>query len=847
MNKKILIIGLCIIILLSSLASADLTTSNSFYYSENDDDITGLNPLDSSSNGKDGIGTLLTTGATGFLEEAFTFDGTGDRVRINALNIDTSDFSLDGFFNPDSSKSSGNGMIAQFKCGASAYISMYFLDRPTGLIKAYQGNCAGTQSLLTTISTTPLSKDSYNYVAITKSGGTVKVYINGTLDKTTSVENYNYEVTDIYYGGRSDGNLAYGWIGEIDEYSLWDGRILNTSDIAERWNSGLGKNFYKTAIPVTTYFTLTAKDEYDTTAITTFNATVNGTYYNTTNGTITTNILDNSTDLISITVRANNYFNKEYLSQAVTSNLEAKLTQAELTLQGLRKILNTSITGNFTINGTPIPGNNLNIKAGTYEVTFNSSGWFDKSENITITPLYNGTKNITGIYDTLLNITVLNAYTSNPLENFTGWVYDNVTGYNESYTVNSYEGFIGLIKNRNYSIYATNPSYAIDSSLNYKYDIWNNTYYNISFSLYTNNSIYIKIYDENTGILITGTNISIIVTGNASEITYTTTNGLKYLDNLEDGVYSIKFTGGNYTLKTYTVTVADRSTQNLNAYLSTSEETVILTVRDSDTSAVIPGSSVTMYKLINASWVVTESKNTDITGRTQFTYIPGIQYKFFISKSGYDDKIFYLDPIIFDSYNINLDKVTSLSQDQNYLGINIQYYPTKFYDNQTNNFTWIVQSPDGVLQNYNMSISYPGGNNYQNGVNANGEEFTHSFNLSGLTVQTRINLTYCYKTSIGTNSRCYSFSYSIIGVYEDNSFTAMKDNSYGLSLLTRIIIASMIVIIVAGIFSFLSNGLIGGVIGLFLFGFLAYIDFIPLYSVLLSLVIGVIFIIWRSD
>jgi len=103
MNKKILIIGLCIIILLSSLASADLTTSNSFYYSENDDDITGLNPLDSSSNGKDGIGTLLTTGATGFLEEAFTFDGTGDRVQINALNIDTSDFSLDGFFNPDSS------------------------------------------------------------------------------------------------------------------------------------------------------------------------------------------------------------------------------------------------------------------------------------------------------------------------------------------------------------------------------------------------------------------------------------------------------------------------------------------------------------------------------------------------------------------------------------------------------------------------------------------------------------------------------------------------------------------------------------------------------------------------
>jgi len=39
--------------------------------------------------------------------------------------------------------------------------------------------------------------------------------------------------------------------------------------------------------------------------------------------------------------------------------------------------------------------------------------------------------------------------------------------------------------------------------------------------------------------------------------------GIFFIDNLQDGAYNIKFSGGNYTLKSYDVTVADRSTQTL--------------------------------------------------------------------------------------------------------------------------------------------------------------------------------------------------------------------------------------------------------------------------------------------
>ena len=836
--KKTIIIGMCIILVLVNLVYS-APANGEIYFNFNDNVNDQWNSNDGTLQGDASYSTeypsfnISGTGST----KSLNLDGTGDYISYDGFGYDMDNsFYYSIWVRPTNIGT--NRYIMGFSDDVNNYhslrintdgsITIYWKAGGVGGGTNIGGSLSANEWVMLTVVFNATATDCYLYINETKVGT--------KSDCAVGLDTLAYQ--DI---GQDTFGSSYH-IGQMDEFKFYSG-LPTTQNIINLYNYG-----DESHSEANTTFRITAKDEYDTSSITIFNATVNGTFYSTTNGTINTNILTTSTDLIDITVRANNYFNKQYNNRAVSSNLQAQLFQADLTLSGLEKITNNTLTGNYTIDGTPIAGNNIHIKSGTYEITFNKTGYYDKSQNITINALYNGTQNVTGIYNTLLNITVENAYTHNPLENFTGWVYDQTSGYNESYTVTSYKGYVGLLKDRDYTIYATNPSYAIDSELNYKNETWNNTLYNVTFSLYTNNSIRIKIYDENTGLLITGTNISIIVTGNETETTYTTTTGQKFIDNLKDGNYSIKFSGGNYTLKTYTVTVADRSTQELNAYLSTSSATVIFTVRDSDSYSVIEEASITMYKLINGSFVVVEAKNTDITGRAQFTYITGIQYKFFVSKTGYDDKVFYLDPIIFSSYNINLDKDIALEEDQNYLGVNIQFYPTTFYANKTNTFTWLIQSPSGTLTSYNINISYPGGSQTFSGSNSIGEEFNLNFTIpSSVEIDSKVNLTYCYKSSMGTNTRCYDLQYSITGIYSESSLTAIKDNTYGLSLLSRIIIATITVIIVAGLLTFLGNFLIEGVAGLLLLGFLAKIGFIPLWSVLLSLTIGVVFIIWRSD
>jgi len=254
-----------------------------------------------------------------------------------------------------------------------------------------------------------------------------------------------------------------------------------------------------------------------------------------------------------------------------------------------------------------------------------------------------------------------------------------------------------------------------------------------------------------------------------------------------------------------------------------------------------------MYRSINGTWTVVEAKSSDITGRSQFTYFPNIEYRFFLSYNGYDDKIFYLNPIIYESYTIRLDKIISIVTDLDYFGVEVQFYPKTFYDNQTNNFTWIIQSPSGLLTSYNLSLSYPNGTYYASGSNANGGEFATTFNLSGTNYNDYVNMTYCYKSSISSLSNCFSYQYRIIGSMVEGSFLSNKDNTYGLSLLSRMLFAVIVVFIIAGIISFFSNGIVGGLTGLLLWGFFVGIGFLPLWSVALSLVLGVIFLLWRTD
>ena len=78
------------------------------------------------------------------------------------------------------------------------------------------------------------------------------------------------------------------------------------------------------------------------------------------------------------------------------------------------------------------------------------------------------------------------------------------------------------------------------------------------------------------------------------------------------------------------------------------------------------------------------------------------------------------------------------------------------------------------------------------------------------------------------------------------TFIQNQDNTYGLGIFERILLATIIVLFVVGIATLVGQPIPGFILGLFIMGYMAYIGFIELWLILPSMFIGVIFMGWKS-
>ena len=504
------------------------------------------------------------------------------------------------------------------------------------------------------------------------------------------------------------------------------------------------------------------------------------------------------------------------------------------------RLLNSDGSLNSTINtSTHEAGYNWdylsthNLTTTTYYIhlnTTNNETYTKPSDN---TILINITRNAQ------LNITAKYTLTNATIGNFSINITDNATGITETWNSSNNITSIPIIKEHNYTITIDAPEYAISNTT---YNATNSTYQNTTISTYTANSVYIYIYDANTLTLINDTNTTIKFTG-TSIITYTTTNGTHYQDNLTDGSWTIKFTNTNYSTKYYSISVANRSHQTLNAFLVSDEYNTIFTIQNSITSLPIENATFTS-ELYNASgWITMDSLYTDISGKVQIYYLSGENYKFTITKTGYATKIFQLNPILFSNYIVSLEPTTSSSSPQDFADISITKYPTIFINEQLNNFTFLITSPLGRLINYTINLTYPGGSNGSNGSNAQGESILLWINITGATHNDNVNLTITY-TATDAGFKNYSYAYEIINTGESNqTIIHLKYQDYGLGLGEKAIISTIIIVFIAG-FSYLLGGLgtslFMGSIGLAISSFLG---FLPIWSILISILIAIMLIV----
>jgi hypothetical protein len=502
-------------------------------------------------------------------------------------------------------------------------------------------------------------------------------------------------------------------------------------------------------------------------------------------------------------------------------------------------ILNQNESLNFTINSNTntTPYNydlySQNLTIGTYKINIIST---DNNSN-----QKSDTKTFNLIRDATLNITTTYIIGNITVSNFTINITDETTNTTETYTTTTNKTTNYIIRNRNYTITIDATGYAITNTTHISFT---NTTNNYTIYIYTENSVYINIYDESDLSLINDTTVSITFVNNDTALVYSTNNGTYYKDALTDGEWSVRFYSANYSYRTYTITVANRSTQTLNAYLTPSTYTTIFTIRDSQTLTILQDVSFTIERLSNATYIIVESKFSDISGAIQFGYLPGIEYRFTLVKTGYSSKVFSLNPVLFSSYNIYLDRTVSLNNTLDYGLVSIIYYPRYFINNVGNALTLQFSSPQGVLSSYAFSIVAPGGYNRTNGSLANGESFILRFNITNATLFDRVNVTYNY-TSTTAGFKHYFIQYEIIGSGVNGNYTiaGLRNKDYGMGAFEKVFLITLSLVLICG-FTYLIAGMGGAIVsGLLTMGVGVYLGFLPLWSVIISFVTGIIILV----
>ena len=180
-------------------------------------------------------GAFLDDAQKKFGSTSLRLDGIEDYIGISSENdygFEDGDFAVEGFVYANAL--SGTRSIADFRAGTGTDDAI-FLYTASGVLRVYVNG-----SVLLDAGTT-LSTNTWYHVAVSRSGSTIKLFIDGTeVDSATNTTNYGI-AKPLVIGARYDGAALY-WNGFIDEFRVSKGNARYTSGFAVTSSEFVGDN-----------------------------------------------------------------------------------------------------------------------------------------------------------------------------------------------------------------------------------------------------------------------------------------------------------------------------------------------------------------------------------------------------------------------------------------------------------------------------------------------------------------------------------------------------------------------------------------------------------------------------
>ena len=430
-------------------------------------------------------------------------------------------------------------------------------------------------------------------------------YANGT--------NQNYTTTNGTIN--TNINQSLNWIANVTLASQY---FLNGT--TWNWNTNTNLNTSLSAL-----VNLTASDLYDNSTISNFSVSIDGgvSNYTTTNGVVTLQtIARNDTSTHNFTYTFTNYYNTTATNINVSSGFINTTAYQAIASFNASEIISILGINGFTVTA-PLQSNTnttptLYLKAGTYNITFNLTGWYNLTNQFTIPDLTNTTYNFNNTYRYILNITAKNNITGLAENNFTAIITSGLYNYTTTYNTTNGSVIVPWTNDTNINITLVNASTLATTNI-----LWNTSNYtatptvvNISIQSVTTNSINILFLDETNQSKVNQV-ITAYINSAVYATNFTTSNSSQFVSFITPSTYSIVYGAPGYNQRTYVTTVTNQTTQNLVLYLRPSTASTVVLMYVTSQSVKVPGAIVNAYvkNLSGTNTYLVDQCTTDINGQ----------------------------------------------------------------------------------------------------------------------------------------------------------------------------------------------------------------------------------------